>query len=126
MNASHCCARMHEEARSIFHHALRSSSIAAAFDRRFPSAFPFAEYDRIYAVALGKAALPMLEALRARLPRALAGGVCCGPVLPSGPEAWSGVLHRRPSFAQSGLLRLRPCCAAAVARRWASGISSFS
>jgi glycerate 2-kinase len=77
---------MHEEARSIFHHALRSSSIAAAFDRRFPSAFPFAEYDRIYAVALGKAALPILQALRARLPKALDGGVCCGPVLPSDRE----------------------------------------
>jgi glycerate 2-kinase len=79
--------KMHEEARNIFHHALRSSSIAAAFDRRFPSAFPFAEYERIYAVALGKAALPMLEALRARLPRALEGGVCCGPVLPSNRES---------------------------------------
>jgi glycerate 2-kinase len=77
---------MHEEARSIFHHALRSSSIAAAFDRRFPSAFPFTHYDRIYAVALGKAALPMLEALRARLPKPLDGGVCCGPVLPSNRE----------------------------------------
>ena len=74
---------MHEEARSIFHHALRSSSIAAAFDRRFPSAFPVAQYERIYAVAVGKAALPMLEALRARLPKALDGGVCCAPVLPS-------------------------------------------
>ena len=42
---------MHDEARSIFHHALRSSSIAAAFDRRFPAAFPFAEYDRIYRMA---------------------------------------------------------------------------
>jgi glycerate 2-kinase len=79
--------KMHEEARSIFHYALRSSSIAAAFDRRFPSAFPFAEYERIYTVAVGKAALPMLEALRARLPRALNGGVCCGPVLPSARES---------------------------------------
>jgi glycerate 2-kinase len=77
---------MHEEARSIFHQALQSSSIAAAFDRRFPAAFPFAEYQRIYAVALGKAALPMLEALRARLPKPLDGGVCCGPVLPSNRE----------------------------------------
>ena len=91
---------MHEEARSIFHQALRSSSIAAAFDRRFPTAFPFAEYQRIYAVALGKAALPMLEALRARLPKALDGGVCCGPVLPSNRRTWGGVLHRRPSLAQ--------------------------
>jgi glycerate 2-kinase len=77
---------MHEEALSIFHHALRSSSIGAAFDRRFPSAFPFAQYERIYAVAVGKAALPMLEALRARLPKALDGGVCCAPVLPSDRE----------------------------------------
>jgi glycerate 2-kinase len=77
---------MHDQARSIFHQALDSSSIAAAFDRRFPTAFPFAEYHRIYAVALGKAALPMLEALRARLPKPLDGGVCCGPVLPSNRE----------------------------------------
>jgi len=78
---------MHTQARSIFHQALGSSSIAAAFDRRFPRAFPFAQYQRIYAVALGKAALPMLEALRARLPKPLDGGVCCGPVLPSNREA---------------------------------------
>jgi glycerate 2-kinase len=77
---------MHDQARSIFHQALVSSSIAAAFDRRFPTAFPFAEYHRIYAVSLGKAALPMLEALRARLPKPLDGGVCCGPVLPSNRE----------------------------------------
>ena len=78
---------MHDEARSIFHQALSSSSIAAAFDRRFPTAFPFAAYDQIYAVALGKAALPMLEALRARLPKPLDGGVCCGPVPPSNRDA---------------------------------------
>jgi glycerate 2-kinase len=78
---------MHTQARGIFHQALDSSSIAAAFDRRFPTAFPFAEYQQIYAVALGKAALPMLEALRARLPKPLDGGVCCGPVLPSNREA---------------------------------------
>ena len=78
---------MHDQARSIFHQALSSSSIAAAFDRRFPTAFPFAAYHRIYAVALGKAALPMLEALRARLPKPLDGGVCCGPVPPSNRDA---------------------------------------
>ncbi len=38
-------------------------------------------------MALGKAALPMLEGLRARLPRALDGGVCCAPVLPSTRES---------------------------------------
>jgi glycerate 2-kinase len=78
--------KMHDEARTIFHHALRSSSIATAFARRFPASFPFDEYDRIYAVAVGKAALPMLEALRARMPRSLDGGVCCAPVLPSVQE----------------------------------------
>jgi glycerate 2-kinase len=77
---------MHTQARGIFHQALDSSSIAAAFDRRFPTAFPFAQYQQIYAVALGKAALPMLDALRARLPKPLDGGVCCGPVLPSNRE----------------------------------------
>jgi glycerate 2-kinase len=104
---------MHDEARSIFHHALRSSSIAAAFDRRFPAAFPFAEYHRIYAIALGKAALPMLEALRARLPRGLDGGVCCAPILPSdrqpGVEYFLGghPLPNEDSFASArAVLRL--------------------
>jgi hydroxypyruvate reductase len=78
---------LHEEARGIFHQALQSSSIAAAFDRRFPVAFPFAQYERIYAVALGKAALPMLQALRAHLPKPLDGGVCSGPMLPANREA---------------------------------------
>jgi hydroxypyruvate reductase len=31
---------------------------------------------------MGKAALPMLDALRAHLPHPLAGGVCCAPLLP--------------------------------------------
>jgi glycerate 2-kinase len=84
--------RMHEQAQSIFHHALRSSSIAAAFDRKLGAglaSFPLGGYQRIYAVALGKAALPMLQVLCARLPRALTGGVCCAPVMPS--ERVSGV-----------------------------------
>ena len=44
---------------------------------------PLQQYDRIYAVALGKAALPMLETLRSRLPFEFAGGVCCAPLLPA-------------------------------------------
>ena len=72
-----------EAARSIFHHALSSSSIPAAFDRRIRlDSIPLDQYDRIYAVAVGKAALPMLDTLRSRLPYPLAGGVCCAPVLP--------------------------------------------
>jgi glycerate 2-kinase len=72
-----------ETARTIFHHALESSSIPAAFDRKvhLPS-MGLERYERIYAVAVGKAALPMLETLRSRLPYSLAGGICCAPVLP--------------------------------------------
>jgi glycerate 2-kinase len=84
-----------ETARSIFHYALTSSSIPAAFDRKLhlPS-MGLEQYERIYAVAVGKAALPMLETLRARLPHRLAGGICCAPVLPaeriSGVEYYTG------------------------------------
>jgi glycerate 2-kinase len=84
-----------ENARSIFHHALTSSSIPPAFDRKvhLPS-MGLEQYERIFAVAVGKAALPMLETLRARLPYDLAGGICCAPVLPvkriNGVEYYTG------------------------------------
>jgi hydroxypyruvate reductase len=82
--------KMHDQARSIFHQALASASIPAAFDRRLGSgSVPLDRYDGIYAVALGKAALPMLEALQSRLPRGLAAGVCCAPLLPG--ERMNGV-----------------------------------
>jgi glycerate 2-kinase len=72
-----------DDARSIFDYALRSSSIPAAFDRKLRlDAKPWDHYRNIYAIALGKAALPMLEALQQRLPRKLHGGVCCAPVAP--------------------------------------------
>jgi glycerate 2-kinase len=74
----------HEAARSIFHGALAASSIPAAFDRKVDwDSFGLDQYDRIHAIAVGKAALPMLETLASRLPYPLAGGVCCGPALPS-------------------------------------------
>ena len=72
---------LHDDARSIFHQAILSSSIPAAFDRRPLDSV--AHYQKIYAVAVGKAALPMLDALRARLPHPLAGGLCCAPMLPA-------------------------------------------
>ena len=75
---------MHEDALQIFHHALRASSIPAALARHFPAELP--EHDRTYAIAVGKAALPMLQALTARLPLPLDGGVCCAPVLPEHRE----------------------------------------
>jgi hydroxypyruvate reductase len=46
-------------------------------------------YGRIFAVAVGKAALPMLDALRAHLPHPLAGGVCCAPLRPE--QRFSGI-----------------------------------
>jgi glycerate 2-kinase len=77
-------SKLHDEARAIFHHALRTSSIPAAFDRRMQTiSIPLQQYDRVYAVALGKAALPMLDTLRSRLPLEFAGGVCCAPLLPA-------------------------------------------
>jgi glycerate 2-kinase len=74
----------HETARSIFHGALTASSIPAAFDRKIQwESLQLDQYERIYAIAVGKAALPMLETLASRLPYSLTGGVCCGPLLPS-------------------------------------------
>ena len=103
-----------ETARSIFHHALHSSSIPAAFDRRLRlDSIPLDHYDRIHAIAVGKAALPMLDTLRSRLPYKLAGGVCCAPLLPeervSGVDYYTGghPLPNRDSFASaSAALRL--------------------
>jgi glycerate 2-kinase len=74
----------HEAARGIFHGALTASSIPAAFDSKIHwGGLQLDQYDRIYAIAVGKAALPMLETLASRLPYSLTSGVCCGPLLPS-------------------------------------------
>jgi glycerate 2-kinase len=73
-----------ETARDIFHHAVTSCSIPAAFDRRVRFAeMSLDRYQRIYAVAVGKAALPMLDTLIARLPRPIFAGICCAPLLPA-------------------------------------------
>jgi glycerate 2-kinase len=74
--------KLHDDARSIFHQALAASSIPAAFDRLGWQSLSLDHYDRIYAVAVGKAALPMLDRLQAHLPHPLTGGVCCAPLLP--------------------------------------------
>jgi glycerate 2-kinase len=75
-----------EAARSIFEHAVRSSSIAHAFAQRFsPTHRPWKKYKHIYAIAVGKAALPMLDTLRSLLPRDLDRGVCCAPLPPEHP-----------------------------------------
>jgi glycerate 2-kinase len=99
--------KMHDDARSIYDHALASSSIPAAFDRLRWEPFSLERYDRIFAVAVGKAALPMLDALRTHLPHPLAGGVCCAPLLPeeriSGIDYFTGghPLPNQDSFASA-------------------------
>jgi glycerate 2-kinase len=67
-----------QNAHLIFDAALQAASIPAAFERHFPALPPC---EHIYAIALGKAALPMLESLCDHLPRPLTAGVCCAPVL---------------------------------------------
>jgi glycerate 2-kinase len=72
-----------DAARDIFQSALRATSVAAAFDRKFHrDLMPWTQYQGVYCVAVGKAALPMLDTLRSRLPRELDGGICCAPVPP--------------------------------------------
>ncbi len=74
--------KLHDDARSIFHHALAASSIPAAFHRLDWNSLSLDRYDRIFAIAVGKAALPMLDTLQTHLPHPLAGGVCCAPLPP--------------------------------------------
>jgi hydroxypyruvate reductase len=73
---------LHDDARSIYHHALAASSIPAAFDRLNWEPLSLERYARIFAIAVGKAALSMLDALQAHVPHRLAGGICCAPLLP--------------------------------------------
>jgi hydroxypyruvate reductase len=99
--------KLHDDARSIFHQALAASSIPAAFDRIDWQSLSLDRYDRIHAVAVGKAALPMLDTLQAHLPHPLAGGVCCAPVPPeqriSGIDYFTGghPLPNQDSFASA-------------------------
>ncbi|MGC2399100.1 MAG: DUF4147 domain-containing protein, partial [Acidobacteriaceae bacterium] len=56
-----------EAARDIFEYALGASSVAAAFERKFRhDSMPWNQYQALYVVAVGKAALPMLDTLRSR------------------------------------------------------------
>lgn len=91
---------MHAQATALFTGALDASSIEAAFDRRLrfedqklhrlipngsgPETIDLAEYKRIFVIALGKAAGPMLDLLLARMKRRQGlRGICCGSPLPA-------------------------------------------
>ena len=90
---------LHATAASIFTGALEACNIASAFDRRMrfedhklvrlmpdgsgPEVIDLNQYKRIFVVAMGKAAAPMLEILLDRMKRRKGlRGVCCTNQLP--------------------------------------------
>ncbi|MGB6691011.1 MAG: DUF4147 domain-containing protein [Terracidiphilus sp.] len=90
---------LHATANAIFTGALEACNIESAFDRRIrfegnvmerllpdgsgPDTINLANYKRIFVVALGKAAGPMLETLLSRMNRRQGlRGICCASPLP--------------------------------------------
>ncbi len=91
---------LHSAATEIFTGALKACNIASAFDRRLrfegntlhrlmpdgtgPSAIDLSAYKRVFVVALGKAAGPMLDTLLDRMKRRKGlRGICCSNQLPT-------------------------------------------
>ncbi|HWT65139.1 MAG TPA: DUF4147 domain-containing protein [Terracidiphilus sp.] len=90
---------IHAQATQIFTGALEACNIESAFDRRFrfegdvlhrllpdgsgPETIDLHSYKRIFVIALGKAAAPMLDVLMSRMKRRMGlRGVCCSKYLP--------------------------------------------
>jgi len=90
---------LHETATTIFREALDGCSIETAFDRRIrfegdklvrllpegsgPATVNLKDYRRIFVIAMGKAAIPMIEVLMARMKRRLGlRGICCSNTIP--------------------------------------------
>src|SRR3954447_13353654 len=90
---------LHARATSFFTEALKASSIESAFDRRIrfegnvltrlitdgsgPDTINLSQYKRIFVIAIGKAAGPMLEILLDRMKRRQGlRGICCSKYLP--------------------------------------------
>jgi hydroxypyruvate reductase len=90
---------LHAAATEIFAGAVKACNIASAFDRRLrfegntlhrlmpdgsgPAAIDLSAYKRIFVIALGKAAGPMLETLLERMKRRMGlRGICCSSQLP--------------------------------------------
>jgi glycerate 2-kinase len=90
---------LHAEAAEIFTGALDACNIESAFDRRLrfegnvvqrlipdgsgPDSIHLAHYKKIFVIALGKAAAPMLEVLMERMKRRQGlRGICCSKYLP--------------------------------------------
>jgi glycerate 2-kinase len=90
---------LHATATEIFTGSLKACNIPSAFDRRIqfdghvlhrllpdgagPEAIDLAAYKRIFIIALGKAAVPMIETLLLRIKRRKGlRGICCAPEVP--------------------------------------------
>ena len=90
---------LHESATHIFTCALEACNIATAFDRRIkfegnrmqrllpdgsgPATIDLSSYKRVFVIALGKAAAPMLDTLLERMKRRKGlRGICCTNQLP--------------------------------------------
>jgi glycerate 2-kinase len=90
---------LHAEAAEIFTGALEACNIESAFDRRLrfegktvrrlipdgsgPETINLSNYKRVFVIALGKAATPMLEVLMDRMKRRNGlRGICCSKYLP--------------------------------------------
>jgi glycerate 2-kinase len=91
---------LHASASSIFFESIKACNIPTAFDRRLrfrgdtlerliheegeSEAIGLSDYRRIFVIAMGKAAGPMLEVLLDRMPRRKGlRGICCTKYLPS-------------------------------------------
>jgi Putative glycerate kinase len=90
---------LHATATGIYTGALKACNIASAFDRRLrfdgdtlhrlmpdgcgPATIELSAYKRVFVIALGKAAVPMLDTLLDRMKRRKGlRGVCCGVQIP--------------------------------------------
>jgi hydroxypyruvate reductase len=90
---------LHATATEIFAGAIKACNIPSAFDCRIrfegntlhrllpdgsgPAAIDLSSYKKIFVIALGKAAGPMLDTLLSRLPRRMGlSGICCSNQLP--------------------------------------------
>lgn len=90
---------LHETATSLFLGGLEDCSLEPAFDRHLhfeddvlvrtphdilkPIRIPLSDYKRIFVIAIGKVALPMLQTLLDRMKRRKGlRGVCCGATVP--------------------------------------------
>ena len=91
---------LHETATTLFKEALAGCNIDTAFDRRIrfdgdtlvrllpegsgPATVDLKQYSRIFVIAMGKAAIPMMDALMDRMKRRQGlRGVCCSNTIPA-------------------------------------------